>query len=103
MPTHGLELIEISAIREAMKQKFIESRPPMVNSWDVLIQFLTTLAVSEGFEENTIFIMLKKTHAFHLMDEIDFYDILNILVNGGQTLQAYDEFKNWKETVTFTK
>ncbi|MBK8371467.1 MAG: ligase-associated DNA damage response DEXH box helicase [Saprospiraceae bacterium] len=93
LPTHGLELIEISAIREAMKQKFIESRPPMVNSWDVLIQFLTTLAVSEGFEENTIFIMLKKTHAFHLMDEIDFYDILNILVNGGQTLQAYDEFK----------
>jgi ATP-dependent Lhr-like helicase len=93
VPTHGLELIEISGIREAMNQNFIEERQPMVNCWDVLIQFLTTLAVSEGFEESSVFSMLKKTYSFHLMDDIDFYDILSLLVHGGQSLQAYDEFK----------
>jgi ATP-dependent Lhr-like helicase len=93
LPTHALELIEISGIRQAMNTGFMESRPPMFNCWDVLIQYLITLAVSEGFDDREIFPLLKSTFAFQWMNETEFYDVLNILVHGGQALEAYDEYK----------
>ena len=93
VPTHALELIEISGIRQAIETGFIESRLPMVQCWDVLIQYLTTLAVSEGFDDREMFPLLTSTFAYHMMNEGEYYDILDILVNGGQSLQAYDEYK----------
>ncbi len=49
LPTHSLELVEAAALKEAMAQNFIESRLPLVMCFDVLIQYLCTLAVSDGF------------------------------------------------------
>jgi len=43
VPTHSLELIEISAIKEAEKQGALESREPMVNCFDVLKKFTSKL------------------------------------------------------------
>ena len=50
VPTHTLELIEVSALKEAVKQRDVEARTPMVLTYDVLVQFLVTLAVGEGFK-----------------------------------------------------
>jgi ATP-dependent Lhr-like helicase len=44
-----LELIEVAALKEAVKQKVIEPRDPQVLCFDVLVQFLMTLAVGDGF------------------------------------------------------
>jgi len=93
LPTHALELVEISGIRQAIDTGFMEDRLPMYNSWDVLIQYLTTLAVSEGFDDRNMFTLLKSTHAYHEMSEVDFQDVLDILVHGGSALDAYDEYK----------
>lgn len=93
VPTHALELIEISGIRKAMLDKTIESRHPMINCWDVLIQFVMTLAVSEGFIGKDLFRQVKNTFAYQYMTEEDFTDIIDILVYGGQALHAYDDFK----------
>lgn len=93
LPTHALELVEISGIRQAMAAGFMEARLPMYNCWDVLIQYLTTLAVSDGFDDREIFTLLKTTHAYHEMTDIDFQDVLDILVYGGAALDAYDEYK----------
>ncbi|HTF31152.1 MAG TPA: DEAD/DEAH box helicase, partial [Flavitalea sp.] len=45
LPTHSLELVEAAALKEAMKLNFIESRQPRLLCFDVLSQFLGTLAI----------------------------------------------------------
>jgi ATP-dependent Lhr-like helicase len=49
LPTHSLELAEAAALKKAIAGKVIESRVPMLLCYDVLVQYLTTLAVSDGF------------------------------------------------------
>ncbi|MGB1211379.1 MAG: DEAD/DEAH box helicase, partial [Lacinutrix venerupis] len=48
VPTNSIQLLEASAIKEAVKTNAIESREPMVLTYDVMVQFLVTLAVGEG-------------------------------------------------------
>ena len=40
--THAIELIESVALQEGIKKQMIEDRLPHINSYDVLIQFLTS-------------------------------------------------------------
>ncbi len=47
LPTFGLELLEAAALRKAVETGEIEPRRPMVRSFDVLVQFLCTLAVGD--------------------------------------------------------
>ena len=49
LPTHSLELVEAAALKSAMKENLIESRVPMMLCYDVLIQYLNTIAISDGF------------------------------------------------------
>ncbi|MDB4623671.1 helicase-related protein, partial [bacterium] len=44
VPTHALELIELAAAKDALKQNRIESRVPLTGSLDVLVQHVVTLA-----------------------------------------------------------
>jgi ATP-dependent Lhr-like helicase len=53
LPTHSLELVEAAALKSAMED-FIESREPMLLCYDVLMQYLGTLAVSDGFSRTLI-------------------------------------------------
>src|SRR5678810_1003173 len=46
LPTHSLELIEAAALKSAIGEQYIESREPMLLCYDVLVQYLGTLAVS---------------------------------------------------------
>ena len=48
LPTHSLELVEAAALKSAMRQNFIENREPMLLCFDVLIQYLGTLAIGAG-------------------------------------------------------
>src|SRR5690606_3645431 len=54
LPTHSLELVEAAALKEAAKKGVIESREPMVQAFDVLVQYLVTLAVGEGFRPDQL-------------------------------------------------
>ena len=47
LPTHSLELVEAAALKEATKKNLIENREPRVLCFDVLIQYLNTLAISD--------------------------------------------------------
>jgi ATP-dependent Lhr-like helicase len=49
LPTNALEIIESAALKNAVNTSDIEYRPPYVRSFDVLIQYLITLAVGDGF------------------------------------------------------
>jgi len=93
LPTHSLELIEAAALRDALKIKNVEKRIPYIRSWDVLIQYLMTLAVSQGFYPDEIYAEVVKTHCYQSMDSEDWEKILSFLVHGSQSLKAYDEFQ----------
>lgn len=93
LATHAIELIEASALKKAVAKTIVEDRIPYLNSWDVLVQYLNTLAVSDGFFPDTIFKEVKKTFCYQNITEENWNWMLNFITNGSQSLQAYDEFK----------
>jgi ATP-dependent Lhr-like helicase len=93
LPTHSLELIEAAALKSAIDEEYIESREPMLLCYDVLVQYLCTLAVSDGFIPDTIWREVKATHCFSTLTEDEWREILYFITSGGNALQQYDEYK----------
>ncbi len=92
VPTHSLELIEVSALKEAVKNNVIEPRDPQVLCFDVLVQFLMTLAVGDGFFPDELYPQIKETYAFQEMTEEEWKGMLDFLTIGGKALKSYEEF-----------
>ncbi len=93
VPTQALELVEAAALRASMAQEQLEERTPFIRSFDVLVQYLVTLAVSDGFDPKLIFPEILSTFCYESLNEDEWYWILNFITSGGSTLDAYDEFK----------
>ncbi len=93
LPTHAIELIEASALQKAVKENTVEDRLPYLNSYDVLLQYLTTLAISDGFYPKEIYQEIKQTFCYQTLTEDQWQWLLNFLVMGSQSLQSYDEYK----------
>jgi ATP-dependent helicase Lhr and Lhr-like helicase len=93
LPTHSLELVEAAALKTAMKENVIESREPMLLCFDVLIQYLGTLAIGEGFFPDTIFSEISSTYCFREIKKEEWLQILHFITEGGEALQQYDEFR----------
>jgi len=92
VPTHSLELLEGAALKEAIKRKIFESRDPLLLAMDVLIQYMVTLAVSDGFRADELFHEVKTTYVFADLSRGEFNQLLDFITNGGKTLAQYDEF-----------
>lgn len=92
VPTHSLELIEVSALKEAVKNNVIEPRDPQVLCFDVLVQFLMTLAIGDGFYPQDMYPQIKETFAFQQMTDEEWKNILDFLTIGGKALKSYEEF-----------
>ncbi|MGN6619203.1 MAG: ligase-associated DNA damage response DEXH box helicase [Ilyomonas sp.] len=93
LPTHSLELVEAAALKEAVKIGLIESREPMILCFDVLIQYLCSIAISEGFTPKEIFKEIKATYCFADITEDEWRKVLDHITTGGNALQQYDEYK----------
>ncbi|HEY4290155.1 MAG TPA: ligase-associated DNA damage response DEXH box helicase [Puia sp.] len=93
LPTHSLELMEAAALKSAMQEGLIENREPMLLCFDVLIQYLGTLAISDGFYPENLFRELKSTYCYSEMMEDEWMEILHFITEGGVALQQYDEFR----------
>jgi ATP-dependent Lhr-like helicase len=93
LPTHAIELVEASALQKSVKRKSVEDRVPYMNSFDVLIQYLTTLAISDGFYPDEIFREVKSTFCYQSMTLDEWHWLLNFIVMGSQSLRNYDEYK----------
>ncbi|MDP4248807.1 MAG: ligase-associated DNA damage response DEXH box helicase [Bacteroidota bacterium] len=93
LPTHSLELVEAAALKTAMGLNFIESRDPMMLCFDVLIQYLGTLAIGEGFYPDPLFEEIASTYCFRDITENEWNQILHFITEGGEALQQYDEFR----------
>lgn len=93
LPTHSLELMEAAALKTAVANTFIESREPMLLCYDVLVQYLCTLAVSDGFRPGEIWKEVKSTYCFSELTEEEWQELLYFITSGGRALQQYDEYK----------
>ena len=93
LPTHSLELIEAAALRKAARNKQLEARDPYFRSFDVLIQYLVTLAVSDGFYPTDIFDEVNTTFCYESITRSEFQWCLDFITIGGSSLQSYDEYK----------
>ncbi|MBS0029533.1 ligase-associated DNA damage response DEXH box helicase [Chitinophaga sp. 22321] len=93
LPTHALELVEAAALKAAMEQDLIESKMPVLLAYDVLLQYLMTLAVSDGFHGSEIWEEVRLTFCFQHITEEDWQWLLAFLTTGGDALASYDEFK----------
>ena len=92
VPTHSLEIIEGAALRHAVENQSLEQRIPYVRSFDVLVQYLVTLAVSDGFSSEEIFEEVTKTYSFTSISREEFDWCLSFITVGGGTLDAYEEY-----------
>lgn len=93
LPTHSLELLEAAALKSAIKQNLIEGKEPMLLCFDVLTQYLCTLAVGEGFIAQNIYQEITSTYCFSSITREEFDEILLHITIGGKALQQYDEYK----------
>jgi ATP-dependent Lhr-like helicase len=93
LPTHSLELVEAAALKSAVAETFIESREPMLLCFDVLIQYLSTLAISDGFRPAALFEEIQSTYCYRDMTHNEWMAILEFITTGGNALQQYDEYK----------
>ena len=92
VPTHSLELLEASALRRCIENQVIESRIPYIRSFDVLVQYLVTLAVSSGFRRDDVLREVRTTFCFASISDEEFAWCLDFITTGGNSLGAYDEY-----------
>ena len=92
VPTHSLELIEVSALKEAVKQNVIEPREPQVLCFDVLVQFLMTLAIGDGFYPEETYERIKQVYTFQEITDEEWKSIIEFLTIGGSALKSYEEY-----------
>lgn len=92
LPTHSLELIEAAALREATELELVESRTPYVRSFDVLLQYMVSLAVSDGFIEAELYQEIITAFCYQSVTREEWEWCLDFIVTGGNSLGGYDEF-----------
>jgi len=92
-PTNSLELIEAVSFREGVEKNVLEDRTPFTNAFDVLAQWMVTLAVGEGFDEDALYSEIKQTWCYRLMERKEWEWLLGYITTGSSSLVAYDEFR----------
>ena len=96
LPTNSLEIIESSALQRAIESGYIESRIPVVRAFDVLVQYLVTLAVSDGFREAEIYEEVRNTYCYQTITREEWEWVLRFITIGGDSLQSYEDFNKVK-------
>ena len=92
IPTHAMEIIESAALQSAIQRGFMEERIPYEKPLDVLVQYLCTLAVGNGFFPEDAYSEVKTTYAFRNLSKTEWDWMLQFLTNGGSALKKYDDY-----------
>lgn len=98
VPTNALELVEVSAARDAMRAMQIESRDPLDRPLDLLVQHLVTLALGGGFTREGALAELRTTRAFAKLTPAELDWAIDFATRGGDSLKAYPEYARIEET-----
>lgn len=93
LPTHSLELMEAAALKSAIRNNVIESREPMHLCYDVLMQYLNTLAISDGFNSENIYKEVVSTYCYNNLTKDEWNQIIHFITKGGNAFSQYDDFR----------
>jgi ATP-dependent Lhr-like helicase len=93
MPTHALELLEVSAIRRGLAAGLVEHRPAPVQPLDVLLQHLVTLACGPGFDPALELETVRSCWSYRQLDQETWDWCLRFLEHGGDCLGAYPRYR----------
>jgi ATP-dependent helicase Lhr and Lhr-like helicase len=92
VPTHALELIDLTAARFAALEGKIEPRHALAKPLDVLAQHLVTIACGDGFEEDSMRDEVRSARSFHDLTDEEWQWTIDFIVRGGSSLRAYPEY-----------
>ena len=98
VPTHALEILELAAVRERLREGRVEARRPLRLSLDVLAQHLVTIALGGGFAPDAMFDEVRGTHAFAGLRREQWQWVLDFITCGGPALKAYPDFQKVVES-----
>ena len=101
VPTNAIELIELAAAQDAIREGQLEARPLLQKPLDVLAQHLVTIAIGGGFHSPELLQEVRKTQAYESLTDIEWQWVLDFVVRGGASLDAYPEFKRVERTDDF--
>lgn len=93
LPTHSLELTEAAALKAALEENKVESRVPFTLCYDVLLQYLNTLAIAEGFDPEEIYREITRTFCYRELSREEWSRLMHFLTGGGNALQHYDDYR----------
>jgi ATP-dependent Lhr-like helicase len=92
VPTNALDLLEFAAAQDAMDAKEIESKRPLEQPLDVLIQHVTSCAIGERVAEAQLFDEVRSTYAYRALSPEHWEWVLGFISNGGAALRAYPQY-----------
>ena len=92
VPTHSLELVELAAAQDAIASGNLESRPLLNKPLDVLVQHAATLSLGGGFQSDELLAEVRTARCYESLSDYEWQWVLDFIVRGGGTLEAYPEF-----------
>jgi ATP-dependent helicase Lhr and Lhr-like helicase len=92
VPTNVLELLEVSAARDAVRLGHIEDRPSIENALDVLMQHLVTVGLGGGFTPDELYREVRTAQAFRTLSRLEWQWTLDFVASGGSALHTYPEY-----------
>ena len=92
VPTNAIELVELAAIRDSIKEGKIESRPALSKPLDVLAQHVVTVALGDGFVADELLSEVRSTTAYGQLTDEEWQWVLDFAERGGSSLTAYPDF-----------
>lgn len=101
VPTNAIELMELAAAQDAIRAGHLEARPLLRKPLDVLAQHLVTIAIGGGFHSDELLREVRTTQAYESLTDIEWQWVLDFVVRGGSSLDAYPEFKRVERTGDF--
>ncbi|MEM9588406.1 MAG: ligase-associated DNA damage response DEXH box helicase, partial [Planctomycetota bacterium] len=93
VPTNAIELIELAAAQDAIRDRQLESRQRLCKPLDVLAQHAVTIAIGGGFDADDLLCEVRTTSAYETLTDQEWNWVLDFVVRGGSSLDAYPEFR----------
>jgi ATP-dependent Lhr-like helicase len=93
LPTHALELLELSAMRRGLAAGLLEKRRPIEAPIDVLLQHLVSLACGPGLAPAAELAAVRRCWSYRHLDEERWQWCLRFLEQGGDCLGAYPRYQ----------
>ncbi|HYD17472.1 MAG TPA: ligase-associated DNA damage response DEXH box helicase [Patescibacteria group bacterium] len=93
VPTNRFECVECEAAIEAIERQELDGTPARTGGLDVLAQHIFGSACSAPFQPEELYAEIKTAWPYRNLPYKDFDAALQLVVDGGYVLKAYERFK----------